>query len=141
MKGSVLDLGPVLFIIYFNDITHPTLFDGGMTLFADDIMIYRPICTPEDLAMLQSGIDSLTSWTEHNFLLEHGMGLYVKPMEVQELLSFLFRGGRKVTHCFTNVFSDVIFYPPPTAIVLGIENYSSACMSCYSDDLALLLPY
>ena len=39
-----------------------------MTLFTDDIMIYRPIHTPEDLAMLQSDIDSLTSWTEQNFL-------------------------------------------------------------------------
>ena len=65
-QGSVL--GPILFIIYINDITHPTLSDGSMTLFADDIMIYRPICTPEDLAMLQSDIDSLTSWTGQNFL-------------------------------------------------------------------------
>ena len=51
-QGSVL--GP---IIYINDITHPTLFDGSMTVFADDITIYRPIHTPEDLAMLQSDID------------------------------------------------------------------------------------
>ena len=43
MQGSVL--GPILFIIYISDITHPTLFDGSMTLFADDIMIYRPIRT------------------------------------------------------------------------------------------------
>ena len=27
-----------------------------------------------------------------------------------------------------------------TTIISGIENYSSACMSCCSDDLALLLP-
>ena len=65
-QGSVL--GPILFIIYINNITHPTLFDGSMTLFADDIMIYRPIRTPEDFTMLQSDIDSLTSWTEQNFL-------------------------------------------------------------------------
>ena len=32
------------------------------------IMIYRPIRTPEDFIMLQSDIDSLTSWTEQNFL-------------------------------------------------------------------------
>ena len=65
-QGSVL--GPILFIIYINVITHPTLFDGSMTPFADHIMIFRPIQTPEDLALLQSDIDSLTSWTEQNFL-------------------------------------------------------------------------
>ena len=54
--------------MHVNDITHLTLFNGSMTLFADDIMIYRPICTPEDIAMLQSDIDSLTSWTDQNFL-------------------------------------------------------------------------
>ena len=54
-------LGPILFIIYVNDITHPTLFNGSMSLFADDILIYRPIHTPEDLAILQSDIDSPTS--------------------------------------------------------------------------------
>ena len=52
----------------YYDITHPTLFDGSMTLFADDIMIHGPICTPEDFTMLQSDIHSLTSWTEQNFL-------------------------------------------------------------------------
>ena len=36
-----------------------------------------------------------------------------------------------------NAFSDVIFYP--RVLQSGIENYLSACMSCFSDDLALLL--
>ena len=31
------------------------------------------------------------------------------------------------------------FLSPRTTIVLGIENHPSACMSCCSDDLALLL--
>ena len=65
-QGSVL--GPTLFIIYINDITHLTLSDGSMSIFADDIMIYRPILMPEDFALLQSDIDKLASWTEQNFL-------------------------------------------------------------------------
>ena len=39
-----------------------------MTPFADDIMIYRSICTPQYLVMLQSDIDSLTPWADQNFL-------------------------------------------------------------------------
>ena len=66
-QGSVL--GSILFIIYTNDSTHLTLFNGSMTLFADGIMIYRQNCIPDQvLAMLQSDIDSLTSWTDQNFL-------------------------------------------------------------------------
>ena len=69
------------------------------------------------------------------------MGPYAKPMEGQELLSFLFGGGRKkklrvVLIC---IFGHD-FLSPRTAIVSGIENYPSACMFCCSGDLALLLP-
>ena len=61
-------------------------------------------------------------------------------MEGQELLTFLSGGGGKklfvVLQCIFG--SDFLFRR--TTIVLGIENYPSACMSCCSDDLALLLP-
>ena len=69
------------------------------------------------------------------------MGLYVKPMEGQELLSFLFGRGRKSYALFYKCIFRRDFYLPRIAIVLGIENYPSAFMSCCSDDLALLLPH
>ena len=50
------------------------------------------------------------------------------------------RRQKKVIRVVLILFSDVIFLSPRTAIVSGIENYPSACMSCCSDDLALLLP-
>ena len=68
------------------------------------------------------------------------MGLYVKPMERQELLSFLFGRGRK-SYVFYECIWEVIFYLRILLMVSGIENYPSACMSCCSDDLALLLPH
>ena len=68
------------------------------------------------------------------------MGPYAKPMEGQELLSFLFGGGRKKLRVVLICIFGRDFLSPRTAIVSGIENYSSACMSCCSDDLALLLP-
>ena len=68
------------------------------------------------------------------------MGPYAKPMEGQELLSFLFRGGRKKLRVVLICIFGRDFLSLRSAIVSGIENYPSACMSCCSDDLALLLP-
>ena len=68
------------------------------------------------------------------------MGPYAKPLEGQELLSFLFGGGRKKLRVVLICIFGRDFLSPRSAMVSGIENYPSACMSCCSDDLALLLP-
>ena len=67
LQGSVTTsvLGRTLFII---DITHLQLSDGRMTLFADDIMLYRPIRSPVDFTSIKTDIDNLTLWTDQNFL-------------------------------------------------------------------------
>ena len=61
-QGSVL--GPLLFIIYINDISMVPLSVGSMLLYADDSMLYRPICTPDDYIQLQMDIDKLCVWTK-----------------------------------------------------------------------------
>ena len=38
---------------------HVTLCDGSMTLYADDIMLYRPIYTPADYSLAQQDIDDI----------------------------------------------------------------------------------
>ena len=68
------------------------------------------------------------------------MGPYTKPMEGQELLSFLSGGGGKKLFVVLQCIFGRDFLSPRTTIVSGIQNYPSACMSCCSDDLALLLP-
>ena len=58
------------------------------------------------------------------------MGLYVKPLEGQELLSFLFGGGRKSYALFYKCIFRRDFLSPHTAIVSGIENYPMPAPAC-----------
>ena len=57
-QGSVL--GPVLFLIYINDII--ANIQSEIRLFADDILIYKTIKTPQDHKILQDDLNSLTRW-------------------------------------------------------------------------------
>ena len=58
-QGSVL--GPVLFIIYINDL--PETVESMVYIFADDTKIYRKITTEKDCAALQKDLDMLQEWS------------------------------------------------------------------------------
>ena len=65
-QGSVI--GPILFIIYIDGITKVALTAGNLSLYADDILLYRPIQNIEDIAFLQNDVTKLCSWTNDNLL-------------------------------------------------------------------------
>ena len=58
-QGSVL--GPVLFLLYINDITNQ--IQCNIRLFADDSIVYREIRSPADHHILQTDIQKLTDWS------------------------------------------------------------------------------
>ena len=64
-QGSVL--GPVLFVVYINDLPEEVLSE--LLLYADDAKIFREIKCPKDVEMLQNDLHEMSTWSE-NWLLK-----------------------------------------------------------------------
>ena len=65
-QGSVL--GPLLFILYINNIS--TIISPGseLNMFADDVALYRIINSVSDYTALQGDINSISSFMDHKHL-------------------------------------------------------------------------
>ena len=66
-QGSVI--GPLLFLIYINDLPDSVSPATSTKLFADDCLLYRNIKTVEDARNLQNDLDALQRW-EADWLME-----------------------------------------------------------------------
>ena len=59
-QGSVL--GPILFLIYINDIA--ANINSTIRMFADDCLVYRTITNTEDHLSLQQDLNTLVKWSD-----------------------------------------------------------------------------
>ena len=57
-------MGPLLFIIYINDLVEACNNGSTIFLYADDAKIFKHILTETDKIALQKDLDSACTWTE-----------------------------------------------------------------------------
>ena len=62
-QGSVL--GPVLFLIFINDIDHVCCGDTNLQLFADDCKLYSSVTINCNSISLQQSVDNLANWANN----------------------------------------------------------------------------
>ena len=83
MSHRALSLGPMLFLVYINDLLDSNLgsLDSKIQVYADDVLLYKTITSPSDFIDLQS-IDCVSTWSQDNFLsLNHNECKYVDHSE------------------------------------------------------------
>ena len=68
-QGSIL--GPLLFVLFINDITNCISEGTNIALYADDTKIWRDAESTEDFETLQRDIDSLFAWAVENKMKFH----------------------------------------------------------------------
>ena len=67
-QGTVL--GPILFLIFINDITN-CVSDSVIRCFADDTRLMRSISTCNDMILLQHDLDRVVEWSLRNNMALH----------------------------------------------------------------------
>ena len=77
-QGSVL--GPILFLIFINDLDDVALFIDLLRKFADDTKLGQTASTAEERELLQKALDNLYEWSE-----KWGMAFNVKKCKVMHL--------------------------------------------------------
>ena len=65
-QGSVL--GPLLFLTYIDEVSEVNISDSSLMLYADDIVIYRTICSSGDYLHLQNDVNALTDCVSSSLL-------------------------------------------------------------------------
>ena len=61
-QGSII--GPLLFLVFINDIADDISTDTSIPLYADDAKCYRKLLDPADQAILQSDLNTIVDWSE-----------------------------------------------------------------------------
>lgn len=111
-------LSPLLFLIYINDL--PTNVLTKLRLFADDCVLYSPICTPDDSIKLQHDLNLIVTWCDKSLM----------PLNLTKckIMSFT---RKKSPEKFTYSIKSVPISPTLSYKYLGVHLSSSLSWSTH----------
>lgn len=122
-QGTVL--GPLMFLLYINDIGDNISSKTKLKLFADDCLLFRPINNPIDQQQLQKDLDSLVAWS-------HQWQMSFNPQKCHTLHMTRNKNYYKNTYNMMNVnLSDVCNHP-----YLGVEIATDLSWSLHINQIA-----
>ena len=131
-QGTVL--GPLLFLIYINDI-HKCVLNSTISSFADDTRIGKAISAHSDCHLLQQDLDNITRWSKLNNMVLHENKF--------EYMNYSIRSG-KFPLANLPFFGDSFRYltsegeilePSETVLDLGVTFASNMCWSSHVANL------
>ena len=105
-QGSIL--GPLLFVLFINDMQTVASEHTNIALYADDTKIWRHIKSPTDHDILQSDINALYTWAELNKMKFH-------PDKCKIL---------SINNFNKNIFQELPFYYYPYQLQTTILDYA-----------------
>ena len=104
-QGSIL--GPLLFVLFINDMQDKVSKDTKIALYADDTKIWRYINSPADHQILQNDINALYKWS-----VENKMKFHANKCKVFS-----------INHFHKNLFSELPFFLFPYHINNTLLDY------------------
>ena len=99
-QGSIL--GPLLFVLFINDLPSQLSEGTDVVLYADDTKIWRKIVSPLDCSILQTDIDSLNDWAVRNKMKFHPSKckvLTISSRQPPPITSFAYNLGGTSLEC------------------------------------------
>ena len=106
-------LGPLLFLIYVNNLCIITLScESKITMYGDDLVLYKVIEMESEFVSLQEDIDKIAQWTNKNCLTLNKAKC--KPMlfsHRHSIMPPIFLQGERIEQVYTYKYLDLTITP------------------------------